>query len=289
MHDRPTPAASADEPPRRAASRARRSTSRASTRTPASARCSTRSTATSSGLAPVKRRVREIAALLLVERVRERMGLSAERAVAAHVLHRQPGHRQDHGRHADGRDPAPPRLRAQGARRRGHARRPRRPVHRAHGAEDQGRAQARHGRRALHRRGVLPAPPGEREGLRPGGHRDPAAGDGEPARRPRRDPRRLQGPHGRVLRVATRAWRRASRTTSTSPTTPTTSCSQIAEKMLAEWNYRFDAGGRGRVPRVPRASAARGRTSRTRAACATRSTASACARRCGCSRRAAPR
>ena len=43
--------------------------------------------------------------------------------------------------------------------------------------------------------------PGERARLRPGGDRDPAAGHGEPARRPRRDPRRLQGPHGHVLRA----------------------------------------------------------------------------------------
>ena len=42
---------------------------------------------------------------------------------------------------------------------RGHARRPRRPVHRPHRAEDQGSAQEGDGRRAVHRRGVLPLPP----------------------------------------------------------------------------------------------------------------------------------
>ena len=168
------------------------------------------------------------------------MGLSARRAVAAHVLHRQPGHRQDHGGHAHGRDPAPPRLLPQGPRGRRHARRSRRPVHRAHGAQDQGRPQAGDGRRAVHRRGVLPAPPGEREGLRPGGDRDPAAGDGEPARRPRGHPRRLRGPHGPVLRVQPGHGAAASRTTSTFPDYTQDELFEIAEKMLAEWNYRFD-------------------------------------------------
>src|SRR5690606_14428994 len=52
--------------------------------------------------------------------------------------------------------------------------------------------------------GLLPLPPREREGLWPGGDRDPAAGDGEPARRPRRDPRRLRRPHGALLRIQPR-------------------------------------------------------------------------------------
>ena len=39
------------------------------------------------GLAPVKTRIRDIAALLLVDRLRAELGLAAERAVAAHELH----------------------------------------------------------------------------------------------------------------------------------------------------------------------------------------------------------
>ena len=134
-------------------------------------------------------------------RVEGARGAGAHRraAVAAHELHRQPGHRQDDRRHADGGDPASAGLRAQRASRLGDARRPRRPVHRPHGPEDQGSAEARDGRRAVHRRGVLPLSSRERARLRAGGDRDPAAGDGEPARRPRRDPRRLQGPDGHVL------------------------------------------------------------------------------------------
>ena len=108
-------------------------------------------------------------------------------------------------------------------RRRGHARRPRRPVRRPHRAEDQGGAQARVRRRPVHRRGLLPVPSRERARLRPGGDRDPAAGDGERARRARGDPRGLQGPDGRVLPARTRGWARASPTTSTSPTTTSTS------------------------------------------------------------------
>ena len=61
------------------------------------------------GLAPVKPRIREIAALLLVDVLR-RTWAGARRADAAHVLHRQSRHRQDHCGAAHGRDPAPPRL-----------------------------------------------------------------------------------------------------------------------------------------------------------------------------------
>ena len=61
-------------------------------------------------LAPVKTRIREIAALLLIDRLRREVGPAAAPAVAAHVLHRQPRHGQDDGRDADGPDPAPARL-----------------------------------------------------------------------------------------------------------------------------------------------------------------------------------
>ena len=196
-------------------------------------RCSSSSTASWSGLAPVKTRIREIAALLLVERARSAARADRGRAVAAHVLHRQSGHRQDHRGAAHGGDPASAGLRAQGPSRRRHARRSGRPVHRPHRAEDQGGPEEGDGRRAVHRRGVLPVPARERARLRPGGDRDPAAGDGEPARRPGRDPRRLQGPDGHVLPLQSRACRRASRTTSTFPTT--------AERRAAR-DRRTDAG-----------------------------------------------
>ncbi len=208
-------------------------------------RSSTSSIATSSGSMPVKRRVREIAALLLVERVRERAACRRT-AFPTHVLHRQPGHRQDDGRSPDGRDPPPPGLRAKGPRRRRHARRSRRPVHRAHGAQDQGSPQEGHGRRALHRRGLLPLPAREREGLRQeaieillqvmenqrddlvvilAGYKD------------RMDALLRQQPRRRVAR---RASRRVPRLRVDGELL------EIAEKMLADWNYRFDDEGRRR-------------------------------------------
>ena len=65
------------------------------------------------GLVPVKQRIRDIAALLVIDKLRAGHGLVAQIALAAHELHRQPRHRQDHGGHAHGRDPASPGLRAQ--------------------------------------------------------------------------------------------------------------------------------------------------------------------------------
>ena len=55
------------------------------------------------GLKPVKTRIREIASLLLIERLRKRLGLTGGDADPAHVVHRQSRHRQDHRRAADGR------------------------------------------------------------------------------------------------------------------------------------------------------------------------------------------
>ena len=60
-------------------------------------------------LEPVKARMREIAALLVIDRLpgaRARVHAT----FSAHVLHRQPGDGQDHGRAADGRHPASARL-----------------------------------------------------------------------------------------------------------------------------------------------------------------------------------
>ena len=128
-----------------------------------------------------------------------RRGAGLLAPVAAHELHRQPGHRQDDGRAADGGDPPSPRLHREAEGRLGHARRPRRPVRRPHRAEDARGAQARPRRRAVHRRGLLPLPPGERARLRAGGDRDPAPGDGVRAREPRRRARRLPRPHGDLL------------------------------------------------------------------------------------------
>ena len=49
------------------------------------------------GLAPVKTRIREIAALLLVDKLRREHRPDQRDADAAHVVHRQSRHRQDHG------------------------------------------------------------------------------------------------------------------------------------------------------------------------------------------------
>ena len=73
-----------------------------SSRRSASAMCS-RTGSRAGRPAPVKTRIREIASLLLVDRVRKQIGLTAESADPAHVLHRQSRHRQDHGGAADGR------------------------------------------------------------------------------------------------------------------------------------------------------------------------------------------
>ena len=54
-------------------------------------------------LVPVKTRIREIAALLLIDRLRAEVGLASERPVAAHVVHGQPGDGQDDRRAEDGR------------------------------------------------------------------------------------------------------------------------------------------------------------------------------------------
>ena len=54
------------------------------------------------GLLPVKKKVEEIASLLLVDRARHRFGLRGAPAQPAHVLHRRPGNREDHGGAADG-------------------------------------------------------------------------------------------------------------------------------------------------------------------------------------------
>ena len=69
------------------------------------------------------------------------------------------------------------------------------------------------------------------------------------------DPGRLQGPDGRRSSAPTPAWARASPTTSSSPTTTSTSCWQIAELMLDQRAYEFTRR-RARGVRAPTSSAA---------------------------------
>jgi hypothetical protein len=54
------------------------------------------------GLVPVKKKVEEIASLLLVDRVRQKFWPVRAPAEPAHVLHRRAGNREDHCRTADG-------------------------------------------------------------------------------------------------------------------------------------------------------------------------------------------
>ena len=155
------------------------------------------------------------------------------------------------------------------------------PVHRPHRAEDPRGAEEGDGRRAVHRRGLLPLPARERARLRPGGDRDPAAGDGEPARRPGGDPRRLPRPHGHLL-----------------PEQPGHVLAHRAPHRLPGLQRRRAAAGSRRTCWTGRTTADRGgggdarayvrcgggsRTSPTRARSATRSTGRGSGRRAGCS------
>ncbi len=90
------------------------------------------------GLAPVKRRVREIASLLLVDRARRQFGLTTTRPTLHMSFTGGPGTGKTTVAHADGRDAARPRLHPQPQGPRRHPRRPGRAVHRAHRAQDQG-------------------------------------------------------------------------------------------------------------------------------------------------------
>ena len=153
------------------------------------------------GLAPVKDRVREIAALLLVDRLRGRYGLASSRPSLHMCFTGSPG---------TGKTTVALRmgelLRELGYLRKGQlvsvtrddlvgqfightAPKTKEVLKRAMGGV------------LLHRRGVLPVPAGERARLRPGVDRDPAAVDGGPPGGPGGDLRRLRRPDGDVLPV----------------------------------------------------------------------------------------
>ena len=136
-------------------------------------------------------------------------------------LRRQPRHRQDHGRPAGRRHLPRARPAVQGPAGRGRPLRAGGRLPRPDRDEDRRGGEVRGGRRAVHRRGLLPG----RRPVRHRGHRHPGQGDGGQARRPGRHRRRLPRADGVLHRPEPRAWRAGSAPPSSSPTTPTTSSS----------------------------------------------------------------
>src|SRR5208337_2494016 len=118
-----------------------------------------------------------------------------------------------------------------------------RPVHRPHGAEDEGSAQEGDGRRPVHRRGLLPLPAGERARLRAGVDRNLAAGDGEQPRRPRRHPGRLRRQDGPLFPLQSRL-PLARRPSHRLPRYTDADLLAIGEKMLAGLNYTLSNSAR---------------------------------------------
>ena len=236
------PAAGADDQPRRSESaRPPRGRRRA---------CCTQLDDELVGLAPVKSASARSRRCCWSTGFAAKFGLTAQAPTLHMSFTGNPGTGKTTVATAHGRDPAPARLRAPRPPGRGHPRRSGRPVHRPHRAEDQGGAEEGDGRGAVHRRGLLPLPAGERARLRPGGDRDPAAGDGEQARRPGRHPRRLRATGWTASSAPIPGSARGSPTTSTSPTTPSTSCWLSGTDDRGN-RVRAVPGGTGHVPGLP--------------------------------------